>query len=210
MPAGASSSKPSLRVARVTHRTTAEGPGQRTAVWVQGCAIRCRGCINPHLFSRHGGTLTEPSAIVESAREAGDEGVTLLGGEPVDQIDAVGELARLAQDAGLGVICFTGYTIDQVLARPDGDALLRHVDLLVDGRYIEAMPEQVRALVGSSNQRFIHLTGRYSDYDPEVVPDRVDVRILPTGEVSIAGFLTADGVGKLASAVHARRIFKAD
>ncbi len=106
------------------------------------------------------------------------------------------------------MICFTGHTLETARALPRGDDLLRHVDLLVDGPYLAKAPETERALVGSTNQRFIHLTDRYADYDPTRTPDRVDLRILPTGEVSIAGFMTADRVAELASALDARRSLK--
>jgi anaerobic ribonucleoside-triphosphate reductase activating protein len=100
--ADALSSESFLGVARVTHGTTAEGPNLRTALWVQGCSIRCKGCINPHLFSARGGTLVAPQMIIDEAIAAGDEGLTLLGGEPLDQAEAIARLARLAQEAGLG------------------------------------------------------------------------------------------------------------
>jgi len=77
---------------------------------------------------------------VVDACDAGDEGLTLLGGEPLDQLDAVTALAGTAQAAGLGVICFTGYTMETVRARAGGELLLRHVDLLVDGPYVAAAP----------------------------------------------------------------------
>lgn len=194
-----------LRVARIIHGTTAEGPGLRTAVWVQGCSIRCTGCINPHLFTTRGGELMDVARIVAGAIEAGDEGITLLGGEPLDQGWAASELAREAQLAGLGVICFTGYTLETVESTSFGQRLLEHVDLLVDGPYVASTPDADRALVGSTNQRFIHITNRYADYEPRVALDRLDLRILPSGEVSVAGFATSAGVGALAAALSARR-----
>jgi anaerobic ribonucleoside-triphosphate reductase activating protein len=207
--ADALSSESFLRVARVTHGTTAEGPNLRTALWVQGCSIRCKGCINPHLFSARGGTLVAPQMIIDEAIAAGDEGLTLLGGEPLDQAEAIARLARPAQEAGLGVICFTGYTVETVRDMPHGKDLLRHVDLLIDGSYVADTPDVDRALVGSTNQRFIHFSDRYADYDPARIPDRVDLRILPNGEVSIAGFLTAERVVELANALGARRSMRA-
>lgn len=202
---GVSSSDLSLRVARVVHSTTAEGPGRRTALWVQGCAIRCKGCINPHLFSARGGSLMEPAAIIAAALEAGDEGLTLLGGEPLDQVHAVTELSRLAQEAKLGVICFSGYSFDDIVTKSSGERLLRHVDLLVDGPYVAGSPDMARALVGSTNQRFIHLSDRYAGYEPERMPDKIELRILPTGEVSMAGFATTERLAELASAMDSRR-----
>ncbi|MEU4625342.1 4Fe-4S cluster-binding domain-containing protein [Actinoplanes sp. NPDC023801] len=64
-------SEPLVRVARFLERTTAEGPGERTAIWVQGCSIRCPGCFNPHLFGSRGGTLTSPDDLVRRVLAAG-------------------------------------------------------------------------------------------------------------------------------------------
>jgi anaerobic ribonucleoside-triphosphate reductase activating protein len=207
--ADALSSESFLRVARVTHGTTAEGPNLRTALWVQGCSIRCKGCINPHLFSARGGTLVAPQMIIDEAIAAGDEGLTLLGAsrsiKPRRSQDSRDLLKRL----DLGVICFTGYTVETVRDMPHGKDLLRHVDLLIDGSYVADTPDVDRALVGSTNQRFIHFSDRYADYDPARIPDRVDLRILPNGEVSIAGFLTAERVVELANALGARRSMRA-
>lgn len=69
-----------LRVGRVLHGTTAEGPGLRSAIWFQGCSIQCRGCINPHLFSERGGTTLTIDSVISDAADAGVEGFTLIGG----------------------------------------------------------------------------------------------------------------------------------
>lgn len=207
MAAGSSSDLP-VRVARVTHGTTAEGPGLRTAIWVQGCSIRCVGCINPHLFSPTGGTLVSPTDIVREAVRLEVEGITLLGGEPFDQAGPVGALAAEAQSHGLGVICFTGYTETQAAEMQGATRLLDNVDLLVDGPYLASQPESHRALVGSANQQFIHLTNRYLDYSPESALNRVDIRIGQSGDIDIAGFLTSSRVRDLADSLKARRVRK--
>jgi len=197
-----------IRVSRVLHSTTAEGPGSRTAVWVQGCTIRCAGCVNPQLFSFDGGTLLEPADIVSGAIAAGDEGLTLLGGEPFDQAAEVGILAEEARRAGLGVITFTGYQYERLREAAGGIAsLLSSTDLLVDGPFMSESPEPTRALVGSANQQFVHLTDRYRDYEPSHATNRVDIRVGPNGEIEVAGFLTTDRVDELASMAVARRRF---
>jgi len=86
--------------------------------------------------------MVDTGEIVARTREAGDEGLTLIGGEPFDQAPAVAELAQAAQRQGLGVICFTGYEHEMLQARDaDARALLEHTDLLVDGPYIAELPE---------------------------------------------------------------------
>ena len=187
-----------LRVARVLHRTEAEGPGIRTAIWVQGCRIRCADCINPHLFSFAGGDPLDPTAIAAEAQAAGVEGITLLGGEPFDQAGSCADLAVAAGGLGLGVIVFTGYVYDDLVAAgPEPSRLLAATDLLVDGPYRRKKIERQRSLVGSTNQRFLHLTDRYRSFDPCIHPNRVDVRVSPSGEIELAGFLASDALDQL-------------
>lgn len=184
-----------LRVARVLHATRAEGPHLRSAIWVQGCSIRCKGCINPHLFTERGGTLREVGDIIAEAQQHEVEGITLIGGEPFDQAAAGADLAEAAQAAGLGVLTFTGYTMESLQNRdPDAARPIDATDLLVDGPYREDEPETERALIGSANQRFIHLSARYEDYDPVWAPNRVDVRIHPDGTVELGGFLDSENL----------------
>lgn len=198
-------SEPTLLVAQIT-QTVAEGPGLRTALWVQGCSIRCAGCINPHLFTTQAGYTVTPSAIIEQSLAHGVEGLTLLGGEPFDQAEALSVLAAQAHGQGLGVICFTGFTFEDASAQPGGPQLLANIDLLVDGPYVASKPENWRALVGSHNQRFIHLTDRYSDYSPEQTSNRIDLRISTNGDVTMAGFTTSKKLDQLAKELESRRV----
>lgn len=195
-----------LRVARVLHGTEAEGPGRRTAVWVQGCSIRCPGCINAHLFPAEGGTPVDPADVVAAAVASGDEGVTLLGGEPFDQPEAGRELCDAAHAAGLGVICFTGFVVEDLQRDPVTRALVAAVDLLVDGPYVASEADTERALVGSSNQRFVHVTDRYADYDPVTAKDRLELRLHPDGTVDTAGFLTRAELVRVTEATATRRV----
>ena len=153
-----------LRVGATASGTECEGPGRRFAIWVQGCRIRCPGCCNPQFFAARGGRDTSSEALLAEIRVAAEiEGITLLGGEPFDQADPLAEVARGARELGLSVMTFTGYTLEELRARPDPGtaALLRETDLLVDGPYDASRPETVRRWVGSSNQRFHFLSGRY-------------------------------------------------
>ncbi|MDP9883105.1 anaerobic ribonucleoside-triphosphate reductase activating protein [Sinomonas atrocyanea] len=141
------------------------------------------------MFSELGGFDMDPEKVVREAVGHRVEGLTFLGGEPFDQAPAAGNLARLAQQAGLGVVCFSGYLHEDLASRPDADELLNCTDLLVDGPYRADEPEANRALVGSTNQRFIHFTSRYADFDPVHTPNRLEMRIAPDGSVEMAGFL---------------------
>jgi anaerobic ribonucleoside-triphosphate reductase activating protein len=177
-------------------RTVAEGPGSRYALWLQGCRLGCPGCCNPHLLDPAGGEEVEVAALVREilAVKAEVEGVTLLGGEPFDQAAPAAALCRAAREAGLSVMVFTGYTLEELLARSGDDVadLLAATDLLVDGRYDRARPERARRWVGSENQRFHFLSGRYARGIERAAAGElertVEVRIGPDGRVILNGW----------------------
>ena len=79
--------------------------------------------------------------------------------------------------------------------------LLAATDLLVDGPYMAERPERHRPWVGSDNQRFRFLTERYSHLagDLETLPNRLEIRISPSGEVAINGFATVSVLEELIS-----------
>jgi anaerobic ribonucleoside-triphosphate reductase activating protein len=185
-----------LRVGARVSVTRVEGPGARTAVWVQGCSIRCPGCCNPHLFDPGLGSIVPVATLLAEVEEARPaiEGLTVLGGEPFDQAAAVARLAAGTRALGLSVMVFTGYTGEELRARDDPAiaALMSAADVVVDGRYEAARPETRRRWVGSENQRFHYLTGRYSpeiERAPAAAPLReVEVRIDPDGHIRSNGW----------------------
>lgn len=192
-----------IQVARIVTQTTAEGPGTRFAVWVQGCKIRCDGCFNPQLWGNGGGAPMTAEALARRAIEADVDGVTLLGGEPTEQAAPLAAFAELVRQAELSVMTFTGHTLEDLHAQARNErsilALLDATDLLVDGPYLAAQPDLVRPWVGSTNQRFRFLTDRYRHLEDDLTryPDKIEVRVAPTGELSINGWATIDQLDAL-------------
>ncbi len=85
---------------------TVDGPGTRFVVFVQGCPMRCAYCHNPDTWDMNGGTLMEPSYIMEQYERnspfyANGGGLTVTGGEPLMQIDFLIELFTLAKERGV-------------------------------------------------------------------------------------------------------------
>jgi anaerobic ribonucleoside-triphosphate reductase activating protein len=191
---------PLLRMGARVPLTRAEGPGPRYALWVQGCAIRCPGCCNPHLFEAAGAeALSVPALLAEvkAVRDrSGIEGVTLLGGEPFEQAPALASFARGVRALGLSVLAFSGHTLEELRARAAGEpavaGLLDALDVLVDGPYQAARPERERLWVGSTNQRFHYFTDRYAagiERPQAGEPLRtVEVRLSPEGRLSANGW----------------------
>lgn len=180
-----------LRVAQTVPDTEAEGPGRRFALWVQGCTLACPGCCNPEMFAARGGELLDTSALAARiVATPGIEGLSVLGGEPFQQAEAVAELAAAVRAAGLSVMVYSGYTLAELRALPGpGPAgLLAETDLLVDGRYVRELPEPRRRWLGSSNQQLHFLTGRYRPEDPRFSqPNTVELRLVG-GQLTVNGW----------------------
>jgi anaerobic ribonucleoside-triphosphate reductase activating protein len=184
--------QPTLRIASTIPYTEAEGPGGRFAIWTQGCAFRCPGCCNPHLWSGAGGQEQTPDALWEQIAAARErrpelEGITLVGGEPFQQDAALAVVARRVRQAGLSVMAFSGWTIEELRAR--GSALLEESDLLVDGLYVEALRTTGRRWIGSTNQGLHFLSDFYDPADGRFAePNTAEVRMNAEGEIQLVGF----------------------
>lgn len=155
---------PFLNVAATCRATRALGPGVRAVVWVQGCCFRCPGCIAPEWIPLRPARLIRPEELVRELPLGDIDGLTFSGGEPMLQAAGLATLARLARQGhpALSVICYTGFTLEQLLqqpTRPGVSDLLQQTDVLIDGTYI-AMLNDDRGLRGSSNQRVHFLSDR--------------------------------------------------
>ena len=96
-----------------------------------------------------------------------------------------------------GVITFTGYELAFLRTGPDAAALLDASDLIVNGPFRAAEREHSRSLVGSKNQRFIHLTGRYASFDPSATTNTVEITFDESGRAALAGLLTRPQLRRL-------------
>lgn len=168
-------------------RSRANGPGARFVVWFQGCTLGCPGCFNPTTHAGDAGReATLDELIAELTRAApGIEGLSLSGGEPLQQPDAARALLDAARGLGLSTLAFSGYTIDEIRALPGGPEVLARLDVLIDGRYV-AGDRLASGLRGSANQQIQLLTARYTLAEVETTPV-AEIRIGPTGELTLTG-----------------------
>jgi anaerobic ribonucleoside-triphosphate reductase activating protein len=153
-----------LRVADEHARCGVLGPGIRYAIWVQGCPLRCRGCVSPQWIPFDGGTLVAVPDLARRVLAAPVDGVTFSGGEPFAQAAALAELAtRLRAERDLSIACYTGYPLRWLRRHADADQrrLLSLVDLLIDGPYVQRQHADLRWR-GSANQRLNVLTARHA------------------------------------------------
>lgn len=147
-----------IRLAGIEPESIVDGPGYRFAVFVQGCPHGCPGCQNPQTHDFAGGTLRDTSDVIAHLGEDPlVRGVTLTGGEPMMQPQALAQIAQAAKARGMDVWCYTGYTWEQLLDEGDRErmALLALVDVLVDGPYLSRERSLDLLYRGSANQRLI-------------------------------------------------------
>lgn len=154
-----------LNVAAIRLRTRSNGPGWRSAVWVQGCSIRCPGCFNAETHPHEARRFWDPEELAGRLLVDGVEGITILGGEPFEQADTCARLARAARERGVSVVTYSGYRakVLQGSPLPEVRALLEATDLLIAGPFVAGLANDGRGWHGSDNQEFVFLTDRYDE-----------------------------------------------
>ncbi|SDV48915.1 4Fe-4S cluster-binding domain-containing protein [Chitinasiproducens palmae] len=149
-----------IRLSRLHFPVTTLGPGQRIGIWLQGCSIRCPGCISADTWSEHG-RMTRVADVLAQLDSwlPHASGVTVSGGEPFDQPEALlALLAALRAAPGAAqrdVLVYSGHPIESIaatLARAEG-----LIDALVSDPFEIDTPQSL-ALRGSDNQRLHLLT----------------------------------------------------
>ncbi len=177
-----------LRIHQFLPHSQTNGPGVRAVIWVQGCSLKCPGCFNPETHPLDGGQLVAVNGLYQRIVALGNniEGITISGGEPLQQHQSLlALLRRVRQETDLSVLIFTGYTMKEVEQMPDAETLLGYIDVLIAGRYV-APQRFARDLRGSANKVLHLLTNRYTIEDLHQVPP-AEVIITPEGNVILSG-----------------------
>jgi anaerobic ribonucleoside-triphosphate reductase activating protein len=197
-----------LFLSRLHFPVTALGYGRRIGLWFQGCTIRCAGCISADTWAAGRGetTIVSVMATMEAWLPAAD-GLTVSGGEPFEQPDALEALLRAIRPRLAGdVLVYSGYPQERLaatLGRLDG-----LIDVLISDPY-EATAGQTLALRGSDNQRMHLLTpigqSRYqtlqhAEDTNEARP--LDVLLDDDGDVWIAGIPRPRDMQRLRALLH--------
>ncbi len=177
-----------LNIHSVINASRVNGPGTRLVVFTKGCKQDCPGCFNKELHPFEGGTEVDPRALIEEHFSKELEGITISGGEPFEQPEALLALLKVARsEYGLTSVVYTGFDYAALTARAEAKPSLEHIDVLIDGRFVEGKIENSLLARGSTNQSFIFLTARYSLND-FYMPGNVEISIGPDGTITSTGF----------------------
>jgi anaerobic ribonucleoside-triphosphate reductase activating protein len=172
-------SLPCVRLAGYWHGSLIEGPGRRSTAKLQGCPIRCPGCVTPDSWDDSGGADVPVGRLAEALLDPAHprDGVSLVGGEPFHQPEGLLALVRALRARGCPhVLCYSGFTYERLrqmaVRRPAIGAALDDLDVLVDGPFVAALAAGAGPWTGSGNQRVLDLAasraaGRQVRWDSE-------------------------------------------
>lgn len=150
----------------MTAITEVLGPYKRFAVWVQGCSLGCIGCIASVTHDPKVGEIVDETLLAQQIVSHSDiEGITISGGEPFEQIEALYKLINAIKSMSkLGIIIYSGFSIEELRQKSKKNnkiqLILEAIDILIDGRYIKHLNDG-KSLRGSSNQKVHVLSQRY-------------------------------------------------
>ena len=160
-----------MHVGEVMTADVANGEGMRVSVFVSGCRNHCKGCFQPQTWDFNYGREYTPEIeqfIIDELSKSYYDGITILGGDPMEpenQEPVLRLLRRIKKELpDKNVWVYTGYVYDRDLV-PGGKRfvdgvtreLLESIDILIDGRFVEELKNQMLNFRGSGNQRIIKM-----------------------------------------------------
>ena len=151
-----------MKVAGFYDESISNGEGWRAVLFVSGCPHHCPGCHNKEAQDFNYGHEFNEEEILNKIKENSIlKGITISGGEPLCK-ENINEVHKFIQDVkkirpNFNVWCYSGYTLDELLARNDEstNSCLNDIDVLVDGEFVQSKKDPTLKFRGSSNQRIL-------------------------------------------------------
>lgn len=164
-----------IRISRIHYPVTVLGPGKRIGIWLQGCSNGCRGCQSKDTWSADGGNIVPIDVLIVECRKrwesGGVDGITISGGEPFEQPEALEELLVQLHEwtnrlpAPVDYLCYSGKSLE--IIQQNYPKILPLLDVIIPEPFVKDLP--VKPLRGSSNQQIILLSelgvARFAEYD---------------------------------------------
>lgn len=148
-----------MRYNKIRKMDISDGPGVRVSIFMQGCEFNCKECFNPETHDFNGGKEFNEDTInkvLELCKNENVKGLSILGGEPMHpkNIEGTTKLAKAFKEKlpNKDIWVWSGFLFDKDLKDKE---VLKYVDVLVDGTYVDSLRNPTLKWRGSSNQRVI-------------------------------------------------------
>lgn len=142
----------------ITKNEMVNGDGLRVCLWVAGCERKCKGCHNAYTWDKDGGKVFDLQACLELFEELNKpyvSGITILGGNPTEEYNlfVVTELCKDIKNSfpNKTIWVYSGHNWEDIKDLE----MMKYIDILVDGEYIEELSDINYHWAGSTNQRVI-------------------------------------------------------
>lgn len=143
-----------VNIAGIIEDSIVDGPGIRTVIFFQGCPHNCEGCHNE---ATHSTSINQLYSIDDLVNQVKDnplaKRITISGGEPFIQYDALLELSKQLKDYQIWI--YSGYTKEE-LVDLGYQEVFNYIEALVDGKFIIDLKTLDQGFVGSSNQNIVY------------------------------------------------------
>lgn len=145
---------------KIEKTSIANGTGIRVVLWVSGCSLHCKGCHNPETWSVNSGKSFDEEAkkeLFEALDKPYIQGITFSGGHPLEN-ENISEVYNLCKEIKekfptKDIWLYTGYLFENITSY----LIMKYIDVLVDGKYIEEQRDLRLKWRGSRNQRVINV-----------------------------------------------------
>ena len=151
----------------ITHCDQVNGSGNRVVLWVAGCSHHCRNCQNAFSWDPNVGIMFDEVAKQEIFKDLMEDwcaGITFSGGDPlfIDNRETIINFAKEIKEKfpSKNIWCYTGFTYNEIINDSTMCDILKYIDVLCDGEYIEELKDIDKHWVGSSNQDVIDVKKR--------------------------------------------------
>ncbi len=161
-----------MRYNKIRKMDIADGPGVRVSIFMQGCSFNCKNCFNPETHNFSGGkefTDETINHIIDLCNNENIEGLSILGGEPMHplNIDGTLKLAKMFKKTypEKNIWAWTGFLFENLKEKE----VMKYIDVLVDGQYVDELHNPTLKWKGSSNQRVIDVQKSLKDGKIETI-----------------------------------------
>lgn len=153
-----------MKYNKIRKMDISNGEGVRVSIFVQGCHFHCKGCFNPETWNFEGGkefTSQTLTLLLDLCSNPTRKGLSILGGEPLNDenysgvLEIVKAFRKDKRLSGKDIWLWTGYEIEDILNDKSKKEILKYLDYVICGQFIEEQKNLRLKWAGSKNQRWI-------------------------------------------------------